>query len=129
MASLTPDIQDICSCCHQPIYKSAADKPLLVVGRMTLNPAFRLCQIDGERLHVTGREFDVLYLLAQRAGKVVSKETIFAVIWGFESEIEMKIIDVVACKLRKKIREIAGGDGIIQTHWGRGYSIGVDNSG
>lgn len=121
MAQLTPEIADICSHCNQPIFKTDAERPVTRVGALTLNPAFRTCHVDAAPLHLTPREFDLLYFLSTRAGKVCSKDSIFMCVWGFDSDAEIKIIDVIACKVRKKLGE--HGD-LIKTHWGRGYSLG-----
>lgn len=123
MAQLTPEISDICSHCQQPIFSDDRARPSLTFEGVVMHPGYRTCHVGGVPVHLTLREFDMLYLLMSRAGRVCSKDTLFAVIWGLDSDVELKIIDVFICKLRKKL----GPDhAIVQTVWGRGYCIGVE---
>ncbi len=76
--------------------------------------------VDGRRLHITRTEWGMLELLALHRGKPVSKERIMSHLYGGEDGPEQKIIDVYACKLRRKLGEA----GIyIETVWGRGYRL------
>ena len=60
-------------------------------------------------------------LLALRKGTTLTKEMFLSNLYGGMDEPEMKIIDVVICKLRKKLASASGGTDYIETIWGRGY--------
>lgn len=122
MAELTPEIDDICEHCNQPIFKSDSARPAITLGVLSLNPMFQSCALEGVAIHLTKQEFLLLYFLASRAGKVCSKDTIFTCVWSLDSDAEIKIVDVIVCKLRKKLGDHKT---LIETHWGRGYSMGV----
>ncbi len=78
---------------------------------------------NGEPVHLTGKEYEVLELLMLRRGMVISKEQFLNHLYGGIDEPELKIVDVFICKLRKKLKTASGGKEIIETVWGRGYTI------
>jgi two-component system cell cycle response regulator CtrA len=78
--------------------------------------------VDGQAVHLTGKEYAILELLVLRKGMVLTKEAFLNHLYGGMDEPEMKIIDVFICKLRKKLA-MAGADNLIGTVWGRGYMI------
>jgi two-component system cell cycle response regulator CtrA len=78
-------------------------------------------EIGGRRVHVTGKEYQMLELLALRKGTTLTKEMFLSHLYGGMDEPEMKIVDVFICKLRKKLAGASGGKDYIETVWGRGY--------
>jgi two-component system cell cycle response regulator CtrA len=72
-------------------------------------------------VHLTGKEYQMLELLALRKGTTLTKEMFLSNLYGGMDEPEMKIIDVFICKLRKKLASASGGKDYIETVWGRGY--------
>ncbi len=97
-------------------------QPGLQVGPLHLNLDSREVSVDGQPVHLTGKEYAVLELLTLRRGMVLTKEVFLNHLYGGMDEPEMKIIDVFICKLRKKLAQ-AGADGLIGTVWGRGYTM------
>src|ERR1700676_639225 len=97
-------------------------QPTLRVGPIELNLDSREVTVDGQEVHLTGKEYSILELLVLRKGMVLTKEAFLNHLYGGMDEPEMKIIDVFICKLRKKLA-VAGADGLIGTVWGRGYMI------
>jgi two-component system, cell cycle response regulator CtrA len=88
---------------------------------LCVNLDTKTVEIDGARVHVTGKEYQVLELLALRQGTTLTKEMFLSHLYGGMDEPEMKIIDVFICKLRKKLANASGGKNYIETVWGRGY--------
>jgi two-component system cell cycle response regulator CtrA len=80
-----------------------------------------MVEINGARVHLTGKEYQLLELLALRKGMTLTKEMFLSHLYGGMDEPEMKIIDVFICKLRKKLANASGGKDYIETVWGRGY--------
>ena len=68
----------------------------------------------------------MLELLCLHSGRVVSKETFLDHLYGEIDEPEMKIIDVLICKLRKKIGREIQDAALIETVWGRGYRVNAE---
>ena len=97
-------------------------QPRLRVGPMELNLDSREVMVNGQQVHLTGKEYAILELLVLRKGMVLTKEAFLNHLYGGMDEPEMKIIDVFVCKLRKKLA-MAGADHLIGTVWGRGYMI------
>ena len=97
-------------------------QPVLHVGKLLLNLDSREVEVDGQIVHLTGKEYAILELLVLRKGMVLTKEAFLNHLYGGMDEPEMKIIDVFICKLRKKLAQ-AGAGHLIGTVWGRGYMI------
>jgi two-component system cell cycle response regulator CtrA len=95
----------------------------IVVGKVRVNLDTRTVEAGGKPLHLTGKEYGILELLALRKGTTLTKEMFLNHLYGGMDEPEVKIIDVFICKLRKKIQDLTGGDNYIETVWGRGYVL------
>ncbi|MCZ6863517.1 MAG: response regulator transcription factor [Alphaproteobacteria bacterium] len=92
-------------------------------GKLTVNLDTRTVDIDGQPLHLTGKEYGILELLSLRKGTTLTKEMFLNHLYGGMDEPELKIIDVFVCKLRKKLTAATGGQNYIETVWGRGYVL------
>jgi len=97
-------------------------QPELKVGPLSLNLDSREVTVEGQTVHLTGKEYSILELLVLRRGMVLTKEAFLNHLYGGLDEPEVKIIDVFICKLRKKLASV-GGDKLIGTVWGRGYVL------
>jgi DNA-binding response OmpR family regulator len=75
----------------------------LAVGRLVVDVPARLARLEGRELDLTPREFDVLALLAARAGTVVERDAIFREVWGGDWYGSPKAIDVHVAGLRRKL--------------------------
>ena len=102
-------------------------QPLLKIGNLQLNLDSRDVLVDGNQVHLTGKEYAILELLVLRKGMVLTQEAFLNHLYGGIDEPEMKIIDVFICKLRKKLAQ-AGAGNLIGTVWGRGYMMRDPNS-
>jgi two-component system cell cycle response regulator CtrA len=80
-------------------------------------------EINEVRVHLTGKEYQMLELLSLRKGTTITKEMFLSQLYGGMDEPEIKIIDVFICKLRKKIAGASNGKNYIETVWGRGYIL------
>ena len=88
---------------------------------LCVNLDSKTVDINGARVHLTGKEYQMLELLALRMGTTLTKEMFLSHLYGGMDEPEMKIIDVFICKLRKKLDSASSGKKYIETVWGRGY--------
>jgi two-component system cell cycle response regulator CtrA len=96
---------------------------LIRTGKLIVNLDTRTVEVDGQPLHLTGKEYGILELLSLRKGTTLTKEMFLNHLYGGMDEPELKIIDVFVCKLRKKLAAATGGDNYIETVWGRGYVL------
>ena len=71
--------------------------------------------IAGNRVNLTGKEYQILELLALRKGTTLTKEMFLNHLYGGMDEPELKIIDVFICKLRKKLANASSGKNYIET--------------
>ena len=92
-------------------------------GKLAVNLDAKTVEVDGARVHLTGKEYAILELLALRKGTTITKDMLLTSLYGGMDEPEQKIIDVFISKLRKKLREASKGENYIETIWGRGYAL------
>lgn len=79
---------------------------------------------NGDRKqHLTETEARLLTALALDPAKIFSKDDLMDHMYGGEDEPEQKIVDVLVCKLRRKLIEMNGGLDVVRTVWGRGYQF------
>ena len=99
-----------------------ATPQVLRFGKLTLDAAARQVNYDGQTLELSTKEFDVLDLLMRHPRQVVSRETFYDRIWGYDFGGESNILEVYIRYLRAKL-EKTGGQGLIQTVRGIGYVL------
>ncbi|HUK10512.1 MAG TPA: response regulator transcription factor, partial [Stellaceae bacterium] len=92
-------------------------------GDLVVNLDTKTVEVNHARVHLTGKEYQMLELLSLRKGTTLTKEMFLNHLYGGMDEPELKIIDVFVCKLRKKLSQATGGDNYIETVWGRGYVL------
>jgi two-component system cell cycle response regulator CtrA len=104
-------------------------QPTISIGKLTIDLSEKSCLVDGKRVQLTTKEFDMLELMAMRQGTTVTKEMFLNHLYGgADNEPEIKIVDVFICKLRRKLSEATGGQEYIRTNWGRGYVFGENET-
>ena len=96
---------------------------VITTGKLTVNLDAKTVEVDGARVHLTGKEYQMLELLSLRKGTTLTKEMFLNHLYGGMDEPELKIIDVFICKLRKKLAAATAGKHYIETVWGRGYVL------
>jgi DNA-binding response OmpR family regulator len=77
----------------------------------------------GREVRLSFTEFRLLELLVRNQTRIVPRAAIVEAIWGDRREVEVNTIDAFVRLLRRKIDDV--GSGLIQTHRGLGYSVGV----
>ncbi|MCJ2019558.1 response regulator transcription factor [Methylobacterium sp. E-065] len=93
----------------------------ITVDDLVIDLDEKLASIEGIRVPLTTKEYQLLELLALRKGSTITKEMFLNHLYGGLDEPELKIIDVFICKLRKKLANASSGKNYIETVWGRGY--------
>ncbi len=97
-------------------------KSALTLGPVELWLDRRDVRVHGQSLHLSRREYAVMELLFLKQGIVLNKGTFLTHLYCGMDEPEMKTIDVIICRLRKKLAE-AGVPTLIDTVWGCGYIL------
>jgi two-component system cell cycle response regulator CtrA len=96
---------------------------VITTGDLVVNLDAKTVEVAGQRVHLTGKEYQMLELLSLRKGTTLTKEMFLNHLYGGMDEPELKIIDVFICKLRKKLAAATDGEHYIETVWGRGYVL------
>jgi two-component system, cell cycle response regulator CtrA len=96
---------------------------VIQTGDLIVDLDTKKVEVNGTRLHLTRKEYQMLELLSLRKGIAVTKEMFLNHLYGGMDEPEPKIIDVFICKLRKKLADSSGGHEFIETVWARGYVL------
>ncbi|WGI20440.1 response regulator transcription factor CtrA [Amylibacter sp. IMCC11727] len=96
---------------------------VIETGQISVNLDAKTVEVEGNTVHLTGKEYQMLELLSLRKGTTLTKEMFLNHLYGGMDEPELKIIDVFICKLRKKLAEATNGENYIETVWGRGYVL------
>jgi two-component system response regulator MprA len=97
----------------------------LEVGDVVLDTRTRTVTRDGEPVHLTPREFDLLELFLRHPGMALSRETMLSAVWGYEFLGGSNVIDSYVRYLRKKL-EHPGRKDPIRTVRGVGYAFRPD---
>jgi DNA-binding response OmpR family regulator len=101
---------------------AAKPTPMLHVGDLALNTETHEVQRAGKTIGLTPTEYIMLEHLMQRAGRVVSRDSLIEAVWGMNREVGHNTVDVFIFQLRSKI-EGAGAGRLIQTVRGFGYTM------
>lgn len=97
------------------------------VGRLSVNLDHRTAFVEGKRISLTGREYEILEFMIRRQGTTLRKEAFLEYIYGGRDEPSVKIVDIYIHKLRKKLVSACGGENYIHTVWGEGYVLRANN--
>ncbi|MCM1499627.1 MAG: winged helix-turn-helix domain-containing protein [Clostridium sp.] len=78
---------------------------------------------DGKEIFLTGKEFEILILLARNRGRVFSKEQIYDAVWNNEYVFDERNMTAYINKIRRKIEPDPAHPRYIITVWGVGYKF------
>jgi two-component system KDP operon response regulator KdpE len=94
-------------------------------GLLQVDLANRLVQVAGKQVKLTATEYDLLRLLVQHAGKVLTHQQILRDIWGGTGSEEMQYLRVYVSQLRHKIEENPARPRLLLTETGVGYRLRI----
>jgi DNA-binding response OmpR family regulator len=101
------------------ILPAEQEDPILVVGPLRVDEATRLVTVHGDEVPLTRKEFDLLVSLIRARGRVLSREQLLEMVWGYSHPGETRTVDVHVRQLRKKLGTESAA--YIQTAVGVGY--------
>jgi two-component system alkaline phosphatase synthesis response regulator PhoP len=96
------------------------DGKSLKIGNMTIDPVKFIVEIDGTEIIVAKKEFELLYLLAAKPGRVFLRNEILSQVWGTDVIVGDRTIDVHIRKIRQKL-----GIDCVTTVKGVGYKFEI----
>jgi two-component system OmpR family response regulator/two-component system alkaline phosphatase synthesis response regulator PhoP len=91
------------------------------LGPLVIDPARRSVSVGGREVELTGREFDLLHLLASHPGIVFSREVLVQRVWRGDTFVTARNIDTLVKRLRQKVETNPSEPALILTVWGAGY--------
>jgi two-component system alkaline phosphatase synthesis response regulator PhoP len=94
----------------------------LDLGPVVVDVAHREVIIDGDPVHVTTKEFDLLAFMAGNPGRIFTRDQLLARIWGYDYAGDSRTVDVHLSWLRSKLRR-ADGHNWFRTVRGVGYAF------
>jgi DNA-binding response OmpR family regulator len=94
---------------------------VLELGEIKIDPARRTVERGGEIVPLTTLEFDLLYFLASRPGRVFGREALMEHVWGSDRFVDDRSIDSLVSRLRRKLETDPSQPRYLQTVWGAGY--------
>jgi two-component system, OmpR family, KDP operon response regulator KdpE len=100
-----------------------ATEPVLEIGELRVDLEKRSVTVDGNAVHLTPHEFDLLRVLAQNEGKLLTHRTILRDVWGPAYQRESSYLHVYVSQLRRKIEPDPARPRYILTEPGAGYRL------
>lgn len=97
------------------------DSHTVKIDNFIINTVGRKVTVNDKSILLTGKEFDLFYLLISNPGKVFTREEILKTIWGYEYYGDLRTVDVHIRRLREKIEDDSSNVEYIHTKWGEGY--------
>ncbi len=100
--------------------KPETSEPLIVADGLEIDLLARAVRRDGEEVHLTPTEFELLRVLAQNRGRLMTHRALLVEVWGVEYEDDVQVLRAHVANLRGKI-EPEDGPRYIRTDPGVGY--------
>ena len=104
-----------------------SDEPVLQVDDLKMDLSRRLVLVNEKEISLTPTEYDILRLLMQNAGKVLTHHHLLRQVWGTAYESEMHLLRVNISNLRRKIETDPARPHYLVTESGVGYRLRVQD--
>jgi DNA-binding response OmpR family regulator len=108
------------------IQATEAGREVLEIGPLQIVPEEQLARADGRALMLSIRELRLLTELARRADRIVTRDELFALVWGRDMRTRDRSVDVYVRKLRVKLEAALPDWCFIHTHFGLGYRLAAE---
>lgn len=106
-----------------PAPAGSAEPEALSFPGLCIVPAARRVQVEGSRVDLTAKEFDLLVTLARAPGRVFTREELLSRVWGYDYLGDSRTVDVHVGTLRKKIEPRPEARRYIRTVFRVGYAF------
>ncbi len=103
-------------------YKSLEfNNQVVKINDFTINTVGRKVTIKDRNINLTGKEFDLFFVLISNPGKVFKREELLELVWGYAYYGDLRTVDVHIRRIREKIEKDSSDAQYIMTKWGVGY--------
>lgn len=100
--------------------KGLVRTPQFYLGSLTLNPNNGKVYSEGKAVTLTSKEFSILKILFENKGKIISREKLIRILWGYDCDVDERIVDTHIKNLRKALGDNAK---LVKTVRSRGYIL------
>jgi len=103
--------------------RSAPPQTSVSAGPLVIDATKHEARLDGEPVHLTAREFELLWFLASNSNRVFSRDQLMHRVWGYSSALDTGTVTVHVRRLREKLERDASKPRLLETVWGVGYRL------
>ena len=103
--------------------RTSEQEPVVTIGDLEIDIPQRIVTVRGERIKLSPHEFDLLRVLAQNRGKLLTHSALLREVWGPAYQVEAHYLHVYVSHLRKKIEPDPSSPRYILTEPGAGYRL------
>jgi DNA-binding response OmpR family regulator len=102
-------------------HRGGSEPRSFALGNVDIDVAARRVRSEGDVVHLTPTEFDLVVFLAEHPGRVFTREELLASVWGYQDGSGARTVDSHVRALRRKL-----GNDVVRTVHGVGYAAGED---
>lgn len=96
-------------------------------SELAIDFALRRVTLEGDEIHLTPREYDLLRVLARHAGRVVTHRQVIAAVWGAGAQVDAQFVRVLVGQLRQKLEAEPSSPRLVRTEPGLGYRLAAED--
>jgi len=96
---------------------------LLEAGPVRIDTRTRDVRVEGRRIQLSQKEYELLLRLAREPERVFTKAELLHEVWEYRSPARTRTLDSHASRLRRKLRAEANGRALVENVWGVGYRL------
>ena len=96
---------------------------IIHINALIINRRSRHVTINGTRVKLTGKEFELLLTLSMKPGSVFHRRELLEAVWGMDVTVEPRTVDAHIAHLRKILSKHQPEAPKIETIWGMGYRL------
>jgi DNA-binding response OmpR family regulator len=99
------------------------DQRVVAHGELSIDPATRIVELQGQEIDLTATEFNLLWFLASHPRQVFSRDQLLENVWGYSEYVDPSTVTVHIRRLREKIENDPSKPQLLLTVWGVGYKL------
>ncbi len=103
--------------------RHSVENSTFTLGGLVIDYDARTITVEGEEIKLTQTEYNIIALLSQHCGKVMTYSAIISAIWGYNDSGSIKKLQVNMANIRKKFGAVPGNESYITNELGVGYKM------